>query len=163
MGFYKRFRLLKMVMLMLFAANSFVLAWAAMMVFNYYNGQDQVSLSVENYIFLALATLIMGFVLPFFVFRQLAITLQNLRTEAEKNFVTWMNWWTKNYVLESTKSSEPFYQKPHFWMNIFLMFVESMAPQSRHPFVGYLGELAPVLRSELNKELAKGADVNRAS
>ncbi len=158
MSFYRRFKILKTMLYGLFIANAFVLSWSGVVLFKYYNG-EQASIGVEQYIVLIFATAVFGIILPTLVFRQLAVSLQNLRMDAEKKFISWMNWWTKNYLAEHAKSTEPFYQKPHFWMNIFLMFVESMAPQSRNPFVGYLGELAPVLRAEFNKGLSKDDDI----
>ncbi len=101
---------------------------------------------------IAFLTLVFGVGLPAVIFYKLSLTVNKLRVEAEKKFVKWMNWWIKTYGKEKFDAKNPFYQKPHFWMSMFLMFVETMAPQSKNPMVGFLGELAPILRAELGKE-----------
>lgn|GEM_PF-4036977 len=113
----------------------------------------QVGTSINQLLLIALLTLVFGVALPTFIFHHLSLTVAKLRVDAEKKFVKWMNWWLKTYGKEKFNAKNPFYQKPHFWMNMFLMFIETMAPQSRNPMVGFFGELAPVLRAELSKEI----------
>lgn len=113
---------------------------------------NQVEVSVAQLLLIAFLTLIFGVVAPILVFYRLSIVLAKLRAEAEKKFVKWMNWWIKTYGKEKFDPKNPFYQKPQFWVNVFLVFIETMAPQSRNPMVGFFGELAPVLRAELSKD-----------
>ena len=112
----------------------------------------QVETTVNQLALIALLTLIFGVALPVTIFYRLSVSIAKLRIEAEKKFAKWMSWWLKTYGKEKFDPQNPFYQKPHFWMNVFLMFVETMAPQSRNPMVGFFGEMAPLLRAELSKD-----------
>ncbi len=113
---------------------------------------ERQELNAKKLVFIGFFMAVFGVGLPMFLFYQLNLTLRDLRRKAEKQFTNWLNWWMKNYAVQKADGKGPFYTRPDFWLNVVLFTLESYGTQAGNPFISYLGELAPIVRQEINKE-----------
>ena len=98
----------------------------------------------------AALTLLFGVLIPAWIFRRLMREVSNARRELETRVSHWVVQWAETYARHGEK---PF-QDAVFWLEVVTLSVESFAPQSKNPAMGFLAELAPLIRRELQKQRA---------
>ncbi|OQW50473.1 MAG: hypothetical protein A4S09_01375 [Proteobacteria bacterium SG_bin7] len=152
----------------LIVANSFLFAASLVEFVNYFNFQSEFHAEIAKTpaleslyeksqshakaaLLIGIFAFFFGILLPTVVFYKLNLLIQEIRKKTEKQFISWLNWWVKNYGNIKVDSKSPFYNRPDFWLNVALFTLETYGTNSRNPAINYLADLAPIIRSEISK------------
>lgn len=169
MNVFRRYYFYKKLLIFLIIANALVFAVSLIEFVNYYNFQAEFHQELANApalqniyeqsqnkskitFLIGAFAFIFGVLLPTLVLYKLNLSIYEMRKKTEKQFISWMNWWVKNYGSIKAESKSPFYNRPDFWLNIALFALETYGPNAKNPALNYLAELAPIIRSEIAKD-----------
>jgi hypothetical protein len=144
-GLTHRYRNYKFMLRTLLVLNALMVSVGGVLFFEYLRTHD---VAARDLFLIGLGTLIIGFILPYLIWRRVSHTLHEIKVQTEKAVAHWVAGW-----LESLKESpeDPF-RDPRFWANIGLLSAEVLCENSHHPVVRTLGELAPMIKRELRKQ-----------
>ncbi len=165
----RRYQFYKKMLVFLIVANSLLFAVSLVEFVNYFNFQSEFhaeiakSPALENLyeksqtkakitIFIGVFAFFFGVLIPTVVFYKLNLSIQEMRKKTEKQFLSWLNWWVKNYGNIKVDNRSPFYNRPDFWLNLVLFALETYGPNAKNPAINYLADLAPLIRSEISRD-----------
>lgn len=114
--------------------------------------QAQGKVGFQRVLFTGIIAFLLGILIPSVMLYRLNITIQELQRKAEKQFASWLNWWAKNYATFKTDPQIPFYNRPEFWLNVGLFTLESYGSTVKNPVLNYLAEIAPLIRTEIERD-----------
>lgn len=169
MNVLRRYQFYKRLLIFLVVANALVFALSLVEFVNYYNFQSEFRAQLANapalqelYLqsqskakvtfLIGAFAFIFGVLLPTLVLYKLNLSIYEMRKKTEKQFVSWLNGWVKNYGAMKVDAKSPFYNRPDFWLNVALFALETYGPNAKNPALNYLADLAPLIRSELAKD-----------
>jgi len=107
-------------------------------------------------LFLGIATLVFGIVLPLFIF---ALLTKNL-LKAKKGFEEKLSKWMARILEKIPTDKNSPWSNPIFWIEVVLAGFEIFAPQSKHPIVLVLRDFIPTVRNEFAKVKAESSHGN---
>jgi hypothetical protein len=112
------------------------------------DGSEKLGSLAKQLMILGFSILIFGILLPIVLFKRLQTEITVARHKVEEKVSHWIAGWFESH---SQHEESPF-QDPVFWIKVVLLSAETFAPQSSHPFMQFIGEFAPTLRKEIEKE-----------
>lgn len=98
--------------------------------------------------FLGFGTFMFGIVLPLLAIKKIESQLK----EWEKNTQKMISEWVASWVAAQQHADEEYYKDPLFWLNFFLIGVESMQGQFKNPYFHFISEMAPMIRQSLETQ-----------
>lgn len=169
MSVFRRYQFYKKLLVFLIVANSLVFAVSLVEFVTYFNFQSEFRQEIANVpalqdlyeksqskakitFLIGAFAFFFGVLFPTIVLYKLNLSIHEMRKKTEKQFVSWLNWWVKNYGNIKADSKSPFYNRPDFWLNVGLFALETYGPNSKNPALNYLADLAPILRNEIAKD-----------
>jgi hypothetical protein len=169
MSVFRRYQFYKKLLVILIVANTLVFAVSLVEFINYYNFQAELRHEIANIpnlqsiyqnsqdkakitFVIGIFAFIFGVMLPTVVLYKLNLSIHEMRKKTEKQFISWLNWWVKNYGNIKVDAKSPFYNRPDFWLNVALFALETYGPSAKNPALNYLADLAPIIRNELSKD-----------
>lgn len=94
-----------------------------------------------------LGTLIFGLILPLLIITLLTKLINETRLRLEKKALNWFD----EFLKEKTAMGDGAFKSPEFWLKVFILSVEYIAPYSNHPIANYGSHISKLVRIELGK------------
>lgn len=139
--FYKR------LLIAFFALNVLSVSASAILTISYWSDLSKSPTQVKELIIIGALTMTFGILLPTYIFYQMTNMAKQIRNElanaAREIAKEWMQQFEKY-------DQEPF-RNVDFWANAVLLSAEQMGRYYNHPLAQFSGEMAGLVRTEINK------------
>ncbi len=139
--FYKR------LMVAFFALNVFSVIVSVVLSVSYWNHFSDSPQQVKELIAVGGLTLTFGIILPLYVLLKIGLMMDHARRELERAARDIAQEWMRQF---EKYDQDPF-KNVDFWMNAVLLSAEQVGRYYKHPMANFGGELAGLVRLELNK------------
>jgi len=94
---------------------------------------------------IAFLTLLFGVFIPGMLVKRLAMRAQKAKAQAEVAVGKWLS----EYIAQTSEPEA--FKNPEFWLRMFLVTAETMAPYWNHPVLNWIKESGPLIRAEFEK------------
>jgi hypothetical protein len=156
MQIIKKYLFYKRALQAFFALNVFFIAFGIMALVEFFKTHDPSALSL---VAVGAGTFVFGIFLPMYLLAQLGKVVNELKTQTEHMVAQWVSGWFENYnQFDGDAISDP-----RFWLNMGLLTMEIFGEHTKHPAARLIGEFAPVLRQEIQKQTHKKSKPRKAA
>ncbi|MDZ4678060.1 MAG: hypothetical protein SGI74_11205 [Oligoflexia bacterium] len=156
MQIIKKYLMYKRALQGFFAVNVFFIMFGIVALIEYFKTHEQ---SVLTLTAVGAGTFVFGIYLPIYLMAQLGKVIKEIKTQTEHMVAQWVSGWFENY----NQYEEDAIKDPRFWLNMVLLTTEIFGDHSKHPAARLIGEFAPILRQEIQKQTHKKTKVKRAA